>query len=189
MSNLSEQNHLDPNDPAYYAPRRLRERSRSPSSLLHEARSEPFQVPLSSSAALDIKLGNVVSDASRHPLTPSIFHEPVAFVRESRRAALVGVGALFVVGALAVVALFFFIMAPGSRQSEAASTPSETTGSIRTALPESRREDGPKPALAEFQAIIAAPPPDENTTHDQSEQLLQRFLQWRQKPNATETSQ
>jgi hypothetical protein len=188
MSNLSEQNHLDPNDPAYYAPRRLREKSRSPSLLSHEARSEPFKAPLSSSAALDIKLGNVVSGASRHSFTPSIFQEPVGFAHEARRAALFGVGALFVVGALAVVALFFFVMAPGSRQSEAASTPSETTGSIRTALPEARHEEGPKPALAEFQAIIAPTPPGQNAAHDQSEQLLQRFLQWRQKPNPTETS-
>jgi hypothetical protein len=188
MSNLSEQNHLDPNDPAYYAPRRLRERSRSPSPLAVEARSEPFKLPVSSSASLDVKLGNVVSGASRQSLTPPIFPEPVRFAHEARRAALFGVGALFVVGALAVVALFFFVMAPGPRQSEAASTPLDTTASIRTALPESRQEEAPKPALAEFQAIIGTAPLGQNTTHEQPEQLLQRFMQWRQKPKGTETS-
>jgi hypothetical protein len=188
MSNLSEQTHLDPNDPAYYAPRRLRERSKSPLTLADEARSEPFKVPVSSSVSLDVKLGNVVSGALRHSLIPPIVPEPVRFAREARRAALFGVVALFFVGALAVVALFFFVMAPSPRQSEAASTPSETTGSIRTALPESRQEERSKPALAEFQAIIAPTPPDQEATHEQSAQLLQRFMQWRQSPKVTETS-
>jgi hypothetical protein len=188
MSNLSKQNHLDPNDPAYYAPRRLRERARSPSPLSQEAKSEVFNVPLSASAPLDIKLGSEVPSVSRHSLTPSMFQEPVGLGHEARRAAMFGVGALLVVGALAIVALFFFIMAPGSRQSEAASTPSEQTGSVRTALPELRQEEGSKPALAEFKAIIAPIPPAQNTTVDQSEQLLQRFMEWRQKPNASEKS-
>jgi hypothetical protein len=187
MSNLSQQNHLDPNDPAYYAPRRLRERSRSSSPLSDEARSEPFKVPVSSSASLEVQAGNVVSSASRHALTPPIFPEPVRFAHEARRAALFGVGALFVVGGLAVVALFFFVMAPGPRPSEAASTPSETTGSIRTALPEIRQEES-KPALAEFQGILAPGVAGQNTSHEQSEQLLQRFMEWREKPKMTETS-
>jgi hypothetical protein len=192
MSNLSEQNHLDPNDPAYYAPRRLRERAKLSSPLTREAGSEPFKVPLSSTS-LEIKSGNFVSDASRRSLTPPIFQEPVPFTHEARRAAMFGVGALFVVGAVAAVAMFFFVMAPGSRQSEAASTPLERTGSItplertgaiRAALPEAPQESGTRPALAEFQAIITPTAPVQNAAQDQSE-LLQRFLQWK-KPNATE---
>jgi uncharacterized protein YeaC (DUF1315 family) len=41
-----------------------------------------------------------------------------------------------------------------------------------------------KPALAELKA-----PPGQLATDDQSQQLLQRFLQWREKANTTEPSQ
>ncbi|MEA2862423.1 MAG: hypothetical protein QOC84_379, partial [Bradyrhizobium sp.] len=58
---------------------------------------------------------------------------------------------------------------------------------IRTAKntpPQSAKaDDGPKPALAEFQALLA--PASQPATTEQSE-LLQQFMQWRQKPGATE---
>jgi hypothetical protein len=189
MSNLSERRHLDPNDPAYYAPRRLRERSGS-SSLAHEARSDHFSDPISPSASLDIPpLGNVVSGALRHSVPTAIIHEPVRFAREGRRATLYGVGALLIFGVLAIATLFFVIMAPVSRQSDAAPTVSETKPPVRAVLPQSAaQEEVSKPAISEFQALIAPTAPGENTRHEQSEQMLQRFLQWRQKPNASETS-
>jgi hypothetical protein len=188
MSNLSEQRHLDPNDPAYYAPRRLRERSGSSSSLAHEAGSEHFSDPIPPSAVLDVPFGNVVSGALRHPPPTAIIHEPVGFAREGRRTTLYGVGALLIFGVLAVATLFFVIMAPVSRPSDAAPTSSEITPPMRTALPQAAQGEGSKPAISEFQALIAPTPPGENTNHEQSEQMLQRFLQWRQKPNSTETS-
>jgi hypothetical protein len=46
-----------------------------------------------------------------------------------------------------------------------------------------------KPALAEFQGVLASAPASKPATEDQPPQLLQRFLQWRQKANSTETSQ
>jgi hypothetical protein len=187
MSNLSEQHHLDPNDPAYYAPRRLRERSGS--SLAHEARSEHFNDPISPSAVLDVPFGNVVSGALRHPLPTAIIHEPVEFAREGRRTTLYGVGALLIFGVLAVATLFFVIMAPVSRPSDAAPTSSEILPPMRTALPQSEAQgEASKPAISEFQALITPAPPGANTRHEQSEQMLQRFLQWGQKPNSTETS-
>jgi hypothetical protein len=189
MSNLSEHHHLDPNDPAYYAPRRLRERSGSSSSLAQEARSEHFSDPISPSASLEVPFGNVVSGALRHPLPTAIIHEPVGFAREGRRTTLYGVGALLIFGVLAIATLFFVIMAPVSRQSDAATTSSEITPPMRPALPQSAAQaEGSKPAISEFQALIAPAPPGETTRHEQSEQMLQRFLQWRQKPNSTETS-
>jgi hypothetical protein len=162
MSSLSEQDQLNPNDPAYYAPRWLRGRSKSRSSPSHEARSEPVRAPISPPASLDIQLENMVSDAVPHPLGPEVIHEPAGLAREDRRAALFSVGAL-IVGVSAVVALFFVIMVPASQ--------------------------GSKPALAEFEAALASAPAGQNATHEQSEQLLQQFLQWRQKTNSTETSQ
>jgi hypothetical protein len=90
---------------------------------------------------------------------------------------------------LAIATLFFVIMAPVSRPSDAAPTVSETKPPVRAALPQSAaQEEVSKPAISEFQALIVPTAPGENTRHEQSEQMLQRFLQWRQKPNSTETS-
>jgi hypothetical protein len=182
MSSLSKHDHLNPNDPAYYAPARLRER----------AKPEPVSAPISPPASLDVGLENAMSSALWRPLNPEVFHEPDGLAREDRRRALISLGARFAlaVGVCAVVALFFVVMVPASRQSDAGSISSEITGSTRTPPPQSGQgNDGSKPALAAFQAILAAAPPSQSATDEQSEQLLQKFLKWRQKPNSTETSQ
>jgi hypothetical protein len=103
-------------------------------------------------------------------------------------------------------------MVPASQQSGASSTSSEITGSVRTTPPQLGQGDGgSKPMVpasqqsdagstsseitgsvgtaAEFQAILAPVPANQPATHEQSQQLLQQFLQWRQKAIATETSQ
>src|SRR6202051_2995747 len=70
---------------------------------------------------------------------------------------------------------------PAPRQSVAASTPSDITGSTSTAPAQPSQGDvESKPALAEFKALLASPP-SQPATHEQSQQLLQRFLQWRSK--------
>jgi hypothetical protein len=93
-------------------------------------------------------------------------------------------------GVVMVVVLLFFIVKPAPRQLDAGSTHSEITGSTRTALPQSGQGAvGSKPALAEFQAFLSSVPPSQPATHEQSQQLLQQFLQWRKKANTTETSQ
>ena len=198
MSSISEHEHLNPNDPEYYAPPRLREKLQSRLSLSYEARSEPVEAAIPLPASLDTQLENAVSDALWHPLDPNVIHKPAP--RElGRRAALLSIAGRFaaVVSISAVVALFFVIMVPALRQSDAGSTSSEITGStsseiirsMKTALPKSGKGDnGSRPALAEFQAILAAAPASQPATHAHSEQLLQQFLQWRQKPNSTETS-
>jgi hypothetical protein len=107
-----------------------------------------------------------------------------------RRAALFSVAArvVAVAGVVAVVALLFVIMKPASRQSVAGSTPSDMTGSTSTAPPQSSQADVEwKPALAEFKALLASPP-SQPATHEQSQQLLQNFLQWRKEASTTETS-
>jgi hypothetical protein len=98
-----------------------------------------------------------------------------------------------------VVALFFVVMSPALRQSDASSTSleiitdpmkSEVTGSMKTALPQSSQDQNQaKPALAEFQGVLASIPASKPATPGQSPLLLQQFLQWRQKANATEKSQ
>jgi hypothetical protein len=91
---------------------------------------------------------------------------------------------------VAVVVLLFVILKPVPRPSDASSTSSEITGSMSTALAQPNQGDvGSKPALAEFQAFLTSVPPSPAATPEQSQQLLQRFLQWRKKSNTTETSQ
>jgi hypothetical protein len=194
MSSLSEQDHLNPNDPAYYAPRWLRERSEPRSSSSHEAISDTGRAPGSPPGSLDTQLENAVSGALWHPLDPEVIHEPDELARElDRRAALMTVAArcAAAVGVAAVVALFFVIMVPASRQSDTASstsganTQSASVPATKAAPPQSgQRQDGSKSALAEFQTLLASAQASQPATHEQSEQLLQQFLQWGQKPGA-----
>jgi hypothetical protein len=198
MSTLSE-DHLNPNDPTYYAPRWLRERSALRLSTSSETSSERPRRPVSSSPPFDGLLEEAVPEALRRPLDPEVIHEPPGFVHElDRRIALISVARRFAaaVGVSALVALFFVIMVPASRDyarqpDGGASSFSGILQSIRTALYQpSRRDDDSKPALSEFQTILASTrtsPPV--ITHEQSETLLQQFMQWRQKPGSTETPQ
>src|SRR6476469_1073099 len=111
MSSLSEQDHLNPNDPSYYAPRWLRERSEPRSSSSQEAISEAARAPV----------------APPGPLDTEVIRERAERARElDRRAALMSVATRFAaaIGVSAVVALFFVIMVPASRQSDAGGTSS-----------------------------------------------------------------
>jgi len=176
MGSASEQGPLNPNDPEFYAPPGFGERSKSRSSLSQGARSEPIRSPISLPVSLD----------------PEVLHKPAGLAREDRRSALFSFAARFAAAAVVVtvVALLYVIMTPASRQSDPVSTSSDITGSMRAALPQSSQgDDGSKPALAEFRAILASAPASQPATHEQSQQLLERFLQWREKANSTETSQ
>jgi hypothetical protein len=199
MSSLSEQDHLNPHDPKYYAPRWLRERTESPLFPSRETRSEPVRSPISAPASLDIQLESAVSDALWHPLSPEVIPEPSEFETErDRRKALINVAGRFAaaVGVSAAVALFFVFMIPASRDHAlqpggSGSSFSGVMQSIRAVLYRpTQNDDGSKPALSEFRPILASTPTSQPViTHEQSEMLLQKFVQWQQKPTPTETSQ
>jgi hypothetical protein len=180
MSSFSEQDPLDPNPALDYAPLRLRERAaKLGPSVSQRARSEPIRSPPIPRPA---------------PPDPKVINEPRRPRDLDRRAALLSVAARVaaVASIVAVAALLFVIMKPAPRQSVAAgSTPSDTTGSTSTAPPQPSQGDvEPKPALAEFKALIEpkpaiaefkallAPPPDQPAPREQSQQLLRQFLQW-----------
>ncbi len=189
MSSFSEQDPLNPNDPEYYAPPRLRERAAKLGlSLSQEARSEPItSSPISLPASLDIQPKNQVSDALWKPLDPEVINEPARLARDRRTTQLSVAAAA--AGVVTVLVVLSFIMKPAPRQPDAGSTSSEITGSMSTALPRSGQGDGgSKPALEEFRGLLASPP-SQPATHEQSQQLLQQFLQWRKKADTTETSQ
>ena len=174
MSSVSEQEHLNPRDPLYYAPRPLRERS--------TLRGTGSQMPFAPTS-FDSQLESAVSDALRHPLDPELMHEPGL---ESKKA-LWTVAARFAaaIGVAALVALFFVVAVPGSRQSDgetSASTFANVMQSIRNALSPSG-EAAQKPALNEFQALLASTPPSAPAASEQDTQLLKQFMQWREKPD------
>ena len=177
MSSFSEQGSIDPDNPKLdYTALPLSERAAKLGPLVSQGASEPVRP----------------SPILRPVLVPKAIDEPASRTRDlNRRAALLSVAARVaaVASVAAVVALLFVIMKPASRQSVAGSIPSDITGSMSTAPPQSSQGDvGSKPALAEFKALLASPP-SQPATHEQSQQLLQRFLQWREKANTTETSQ
>jgi hypothetical protein len=183
MSSFSEQDPIDPDDPELdYTPLRLRERAAKLGlSVSQGARPEPIRSsPISRPVSLE----------------PEAINELARRARDlDQRAALFSVAARVaaVAGVAAVMALLFVIMKPASRQSVADSTPSEITGSTSTAPTQSSEGDveskpvESKPALAEFKALLASPP-GQPATHEQSQRLLQQFLQWGAKTNTTETS-
>jgi hypothetical protein len=199
MSSLSDQDHLNPNDQLYYAPRWLRERAEPvpAAPALPEKRSQSLVRPNTPPHSFDALLEEAVAESLRHPLDPEVMHEPPGFVRElDRRMAILSVAGRFAaaIGVSAIVALFFVIMVPASRDYARqpdgdASSVSGILQSMRTALSQPRqRDDGLKPALSEFQAILASPSPQaapapQPVAREESESsLLQSFVQWQQKP-------
>ena len=200
MSSPSENEHdnLNPNEPAYYAPRWLRERSEARLSPSREATPEPTRSPASPPASLDTQLEKAVSNALWHPLDPEVIHEPPGLAEElDRGTALITVAGRFAaaVGVSAIVALFFVIMVPASRLPDSGGS-SGIMKSIKSVLIQpGQRDEGSKPAIAEFQPILASAQNsqpamrEQPATREKSDQLLQQFMQWRQKPNSSEAKQ
>ena len=131
--------------------------------------------------SFDSQLESAVSDALRHPLDPEVMHEP-----DLEKKALWTIAARFAaaIGVAALVALFFAVAVPGSRQgdSEPSSAFANVTQSIKSALSPSG-EASPKPAINEFQALLASTPPSAPAASEQDSQLLKQFMQWREKPD------
>ena len=176
MSTVSEQDHLNPRDPLYYAPRSLRERPR-PAPVQGAHPDTPF-----APATFDSQLESAVSDALRHPLDPEMMHEPGAEPRRELWSVAARFGAA--VGVSALVALFFVVVVPIARQADGDA--SGIIGSIKSALfQSSQKDEAPKAAISEFQSILASTQSANPATPGQNGQLLKQFMQWQQKPNKT----
>jgi hypothetical protein len=188
MSTLSEQDHLNPRDPRYYAPRWLREKSGS-HPMKEVAPNTPF-----SPASFDSELEGAVSNALRHPLDPEVMQEPGYPNELESRRALRSVTVRFAaaVGVSALVALFFVVIVPASRQADGeASGPSAIVQSIKTALFQPAEADNapsapaPTAAPSEFKSLLATAQTNTPAPQGQSGQLLKQFMQWKQKPAPT----
>src|SRR6185503_13677492 len=109
----------------------------------------------------------------RRQTEPEIVPEPKDFRRQGTRRTLIavasGVGAALALASVA--ALLFVTIYP--REQDA--------GRPFAAAPQARQADD-KPALSQFRALVNAN--GQNFTHEQSERLLQQFVQWRQKAAA-----
>jgi hypothetical protein len=194
MSSHGEPDPTNPDDLTYYAPRALRERAKSLPPT-QEVRSEPARSLTSYRPSPDVRPLYL-----RPPSAPEPFHQSGVLERDQRRTALFSVASRFaaIAAFVVIVALLFVVMSPALRQSDASSTSAEITGSIQSEImgptkiapPRSSQDQNEaKPALAEFQGVLASIPASKPATPQQSPLLLQQFMQWRQKTNPTETSQ
>ncbi len=200
MSTVNKHGHLNPNDPAYYAPRWLRERSEAQRSPSRETSFGEPRRPISAPASFDASLEDAFPRSLQRSLEPEAIPEPPGLVRElDRRIALVGVVRRLglVVGVSALVALLFVIMVPTSRDSaqpsdSGASSSSGILQSIRSAFSQSAQSGADtQPALSQFQPATPAlaGTSEPVTIREQPDGLLQQFLQWRQNPDSTVPSQ
>jgi hypothetical protein len=186
MSAFSEQEPTSPQDLLHYAPRRRGERSgprlRTVTSSVDETTFDPpFRVDAASSpfapqTSFDDELEDAIGETLRRHLEPQMVPEPVAFVQErSRRGKvlMVGGGIAFAVGVAAVVALLVVTEMAGSRDHGA--------GSVFAAAAALGLPGGTAKPVVPVSAES-----DQAATGDQSQQLLERFIQWRQKDDATQ---
>lgn len=202
MSAMSEQEHLNPRDPRYYAPRALREKA-GPRLIKEAAPDTPF-----SPASFDSQLEGAVSNALRHPhpLDPEVMQEPGYPNELDSRRALRSITVRFAaaVGVSALVALFFVVAVPASRQADGdTSGPSGIVQSIKTALFQPGETNTAPPANApaaapttapattataapsEFKSLLATAQANAAAPKGQSGQMLKQFMQWGQKPAPT----
>lgn len=164
MSASREQDRPTPHDPLYYAPRRLRERQRSPQSTFGEAQSEPEAGLAERRTSIDLARDNAFYQSLRRPREPEVMDRPSALW--NRRKVLVGAAAI---GVLAVAALFFVLRRHPSQEPNAAASFAAAVQSMKAA----QSEQGAT----------------QTVTPEQSEELLQQFMLWRQKNSSAETSQ
>jgi len=151
---------------------------------------------ISPPAPLDSHLESAVYESLRRPMDRAVIGEPRALARElERRGAMFGLAGRLAaaIGVSAIIALFFVIMMPASRQADPAASFSATVQSFTSALAQQppqpqpqQTDDARKPALAEFQSLLTPTDTAQATERDQpdkqqSDKTLQQFLQWRQK--------
>lgn len=191
MSVLSEQPQpserpTNPQDPLHYAPRRFTERTEPRLAAVvgdiqatdRVTKPEPPSRAIAPSS-LNAKLENAVYESLRRQIEPEVVPEPVDFKRERSQRALIGVviGVAAAIVVSAAVAVVFVTMFPSAKDKIPGA-------SFATASSQQRQLDTSKPALSEFRALLVAGEGGQAFTHEQSERLLQQFVEWGQKPNS-----
>src|ERR1700760_4189924 len=180
MSAMSDESPLpptsNPQDPRYYAPPRPGGRGEPRLATVSErARAETSRT-LPASAALNARLESAVYESLRRQTEPEVVPEPKVFTRQGTRRTLIaiasGVGAALAVASFA--ALLFVTVYPREQDS----------GRPFAATTQPPAAPDEKTALSQFRALVNANTSGQNFTREQSERLLQQFVQWRQKTAA-----
>jgi hypothetical protein len=164
MSFTSSPEHLNPNDPLYYAPPRLRRGANFPSAPAQETRPDRLR-PIPPASGFDALLEQAVANSLRlTPDTESVSEPPASAFEDDHRRGLFSVAARFAaaVAASAVVAFVVVVMVPMSPKSD----PSKLAGSEHRAN------------------VASATTAPSNLTPEESQALLQKFLQWQQRDSA-----
>jgi hypothetical protein len=185
MSAMSDETPLpptsNPQDPQYYAPRRPSERVEPRLASVNDraferAKRAETSRTLPASAALNAKLEGAVYESLRRQMEPEIVPAPNDYKRQGTRRTLIAIasGVAAALAVASVAALLFVTIYPKEQD---AGRPFAAT-----AQPAAAADD--KPALSQFRALVNANASSQNFTHEQSERLLQQFVQWRQKAAA-----
>lgn len=190
MSPTSDQVPATPNDPQYYAPRRMREKNESALGSSGEQQSGrevgPVGRPIPPTAALDSALENAVYQSLRRSLDPEVMQETTGLMRDrDRRKAWFGAVAI---GVSALAALFVVLMVHASQEPDVGASFAAAVQSMKSAQIQQQSDSGSKPAIAEFRGLLESSEA-QPATQEPSEKLLQHFMQWRQKTYAAERSQ
>ncbi len=127
------------------------------------------------------RLESAMSEFVRRQVKPEAVPEPAGLKREGTRGMLMAgaMGLAAIVAVACVVALLFVTLFPREKdpvQSFAAAAPA--------ALPQFN--DTSKQASSQLRGLAAAEVGSDSPTHEQSERLLQQFVQWRQKAALTD---
>jgi hypothetical protein len=179
---------INPQDPLHYAPpRRFTERAEPRLAAVvgdikptdRASRPESTSRAVSPSS-LNSKLENAVYESLRRQIEPELVPEPSDFKRERSQRALIGVviGVAAAIVVSAAIAVVFVTMFPSSKDRIPGASFSTASTQQRQAI------DTSKPALSEFRPLLAAGEGGQAFTHEQSERLLQQFMQWRQKADS-----
>jgi hypothetical protein len=120
-------------------------------------------------------------------LDPEVMQEVAALAHDhvDRGKTLFGAA---VIGVSALAALFVVLMIHASQEPDTGASFAAVLQSLKAAQPQPG-DRGSKPALSEFRGLMASSEPSQGATREQSEKLLQQFMQWRQKADAGATSQ
>jgi hypothetical protein len=187
MSAMSEESSSpptsNPQDPLYYAPRRTGERveprlASVNEAALERARRAESSRTLPASAALNARLEGAAYESLRRKMEPEHVPDPIDYKRQGTRRTLIAIasGVAAALALASVAALLFITVYP--REQDAGRS------FAATAQPAQSRAADDKSALSQFRALVNSTTNGQNFTHEQSERLLQQFVQWRQKAAA-----
>ena len=163
MSSTTTRDHLNPDDPLYYAPPQLSRGADLPSPPAPQTKSDRAGTAAPPSRFDELLEEAVAKSLRLSPEAETASESAFAFDHDQRRS-LFTVAARFAaaVAASAVVAFFFVIMVPTSQKSDLSKLAGTETRTI----------------------VASATTAQSNVTPEESQALLQKFMQWQQRDGA-----